>query len=171
MRRAPAACPKVFRGAAPAGAAPAARGPPRPPPGRPAGGFPTDLVVPFVCGPRPGPPLPPLPDALALPLASTALGVDRGGRLHAVAQAITDRSFRVVRFAGGAWDLLGQPGSLGAARFVPLFAWDPGGPYLALTDVDNIRTDVFHLVGADWQLLGGGGIVVPTAGGVPAAGR
>lgn len=112
-------------------------------------------------------PLPALPDPLALPLASTALGVDGAGRPHAVAQTTDDRSFRVVRWSGTGWDLLGLPGSLGLARSSPLFAWDASGPYLALGDADNIHTNLYRLLGADWQALGAGGLVAPSAGAVP----
>ena len=112
--------------------------------------------------------LPDLPDAVFDPLEVSALGMDRLGRLHAAVASNADRSFRILRFNGGGWDLLGQPDDLGAARVPPLFAFDSVGPYLAIDDVDGQHTDLFQLVGDRWTALGGGGLFAPLAGGLPA---
>lgn len=109
--------------------------------------------------------LPALPDGFSLSFLSTAIELDQTGRLHAVAQDNTTRNMRVVRRNGGAWELLGQPGTLGVGRLSPMLGFDRSGPLVALTEVDTSHTLVFRFGAADWELIPGD-IFSPPAGGV-----
>jgi hypothetical protein len=105
-------------------------------------------------------PLPPAPMFIP-PAAPMGLARDDQGRFYLFAGRMeTGFAFPVgvTRFDGGSWELLGPVDTFGRAPSpsTRILAADRQGPYVCVSDVDEVFVDVRRWDGRAWVAVGGG---------------